>query len=525
MSLIKYSVIMKLVFNQASFFVLIMPRAKLNSTSSAEPRLKTPRKKVSRATAPKKKIKKVLVDVIADEPLELAAGFSDISSEPEMAPEPEKPAFFQHKNLAQDAPAEIDQQSKFYTRLASEIKERKDKPEAEVRQPRKNLNLYRRLVWKFVILTAVLLAAVAYFSFSQLTVLITPKGEVITDAILLKVSPAQPASALASSTQVSPSDATDPRLPIAGAVQALNVSSSKDYPSSGQELNGTQEQVMGTVTLINNYNKNQALVATTRLLSADNKLFRLVNAVNIPAGGQVTAQIYADKPSQEMAIGPSTFSIPGLWLGLQDKIYARSDQAFVFQQKITKFVNPSDLQAAATDIKNVLLAQAQAQTAALGGDWLYDTSAPATVTFNAKAGDLKDNFMATATAQIIAVSFSKAEALKLAQAKLNLLVPDDKTLTEFKPEDVTYSLESYNPQDGSATVRASFTGTMMLKSDATIIDRSQLLDLNQAQIDNYLRNFPEVESYELHFFPPFIHKAPSLVDRITIKINTTVPNN
>jgi len=60
---------------------------------------------------------------------------------------------------------------------------------------------------------------------------------------------------------------------------------------------------------------------------------------------------------------------------------------------------------------------------------------------------------------------------------------------------------------------------MALKSESEIIDRSQLVNLKEAQINTYLRDFPEIKSYELKFTPSFIKKAPSLVDRIKVKIN------
>lgn len=493
-----------------------MPRAKAPVAASAPSRPEAARKKSVKTAPPKKKAKKVLVDVIADEPLERSAGFSEPSSETAKRSAAEPLMFSLLKKTSKEERAEIDQQNNFYSRLASEIKNKPDRiTDQQGAKPKKNISLYRRLVWKFVILTAVLLTFVAYFSFSQLTVTIIPKGEAITDTVLLKVSAAPTVSGSATTTV----SLADPREAVTGTVRVIEATAQKNYAATGQEFG--DEEISGTVKVINNYNKSQALVATTRLLSPDNKLFRLKNAVNIPAGGQVTAEIYAEKPSADLAIGPTTFTIPGLWLGLQDKIYARSDKAFVFQQKIKKFVNPSDIQQATADIKNLLIANAQAEMAKQGGDWFYDTSEPAVVSFSAKPGEALEEFTATAQGKIIAVSFSKDQAVKLAAAKLNLLIPDDKTLTGFKPEEINYSLESYNPQDGSATIRASFTGTMMLRSDATIINRDQLVNLTKDQIDNYLQNFPEIKTYQLRFSPAFIHKAPSLVDRIKIKIETT----
>ncbi len=77
----------------------------------------------------------------------------------------------------------------------------------------------------------------------------------------------------------------------------------------------------GTVVIYNNYGPQpQPLVATTRLLTPDGKLFRLVKRVTVPGmktvdgktvPGEVRAEVIADKPGEEYNIGPSEFTIPG----------------------------------------------------------------------------------------------------------------------------------------------------------------------------------------------------------------------
>ena len=59
---------------------------------------------------------------------------------------------------------------------------------------------------------------------------------------------------------------------------------------------------------------------------------------------------------------------------------------------------------------------------------------------------------------------------------------------------------------------------MILKSNANIIDRSRLVNLNAEQIDAYLGDYPEIGNYELQFYPSFVKRAPNLVDRIEVKI-------
>ena len=370
----------------------------------------------------------------------------------------------------------------------------------------------------------------AYFSFSELTVTLNLKGENINDSLLLKVVGAAASStsltastsltSLISSSTSSVTDQTDPRELVDGTIQDLKVKALKTYPATGETYLG--EDIIGQVNIINNYNKSQALIATTRLLSPDNKLFRIKNAVNVPAGGQVAVAIYADKPTADMAISPTTFTIPGLWAGLQDKIYAQSDAAFTYQQKVKKYVNSSDLDQAAQDINNTLMTNAKAQldpSLAASGSWLYTSNNPATVTMNAKINDQVDQFTAQAVGEIVAVSFNKDQAAKLAEAKLNLLVPDDKELSDFNPADLIYSLDNYDPVSQTATIKATFTGTMILKSDSEVINPEQLVNLTADQIGVYLKSQSEIQSFNLKFFPYFINRAPSLVDRIKIIIN------
>lgn len=498
-----------------------MPRTKVSAvskTAAAKTVKKRPAKKP--AAAPKaKKVKKVLVDIIEDEDLPFS---SRPAAEDNSAERDEKiyKSLVTEKYEDEPLPEEFDSQKKFFSQLAKETGAKKaaaydqEDGAAEEARPAKHVGLYRKLVWKFLFATLILAGIVFYFSFSKLTIKINPKGEALNDSLFLKVSALGASKA---SATTSPENLTDPRTPISGDIKETVSSLEAVYPSSGEEFGA--EELAGSVKIINNNNKSQALVATTRVLSADNKLFRIKNAVNVPAGGEVSVDIYADKPSPEMAIGPTTFTIPGLWVGLQDKIFARSDKEFTYAKKVKKFIKQTDIENAAKDINDRLISNASNSAGDKNSNWLYTVGDKTKITYSAKAGDLADEFSAKVDGDIIGVSFNKEEAVKLIAAKLKLLIPDDKELIGFNPGDVVYTLDSYDAATKSATVKASFSGTMALKADSTVIDRDQLVNLTEAQIANYLKSFPEIKSYELDFSPSFIKRAPNLVDRINIVIN------
>jgi len=495
-----------------------MPRVKKSSETSEEKKIaKKPKAKAKseeKKITTKRKVKPVVVDVIEDE--ETEPYFPELDEAESLDKTP-----LDFGEGADDGaePEEIDQQKKFYSELVSEIKEKNPKLRNRGRDEiniedepriRKSVGLYRRLVWRFIAFTIVLLLVVFYFSFSKLTIMISPKGETINDNLLMKVQPAGTTSENAE---------TDFREQVDGTVKQLTVTEEKTFPASGEEFIG--EELFGQVKIINNSPKSQALVATTRILSPDNKLFRIKNAVNVPAGGEVSVDIYAEKPSEELAIGPTTFTIPGLWLGLQDKIYAKSTSDFVFRQKVKKYIKASDIERATKDMNDILIAKAKlsGESTNVNDETLYETLDPASFVIDAKAGEAKDEFTIKAKGGLVVVTFSKDQAAKLAAAKLALLVPDDKELVDYSANDIVYSFDNYDTKTGVAAIKASFSGTMVLKSNTEIIDKKTLVNLNRQQLENYLKGFPEIKNYELRFFPSFINRAPRLPERIQIEVN------
>lgn len=93
-------------------------------------------------------------------------------------------------------------------------------------------------------------------------------------------------------------------------------------------------QAQGPVRIVNGSSSSILLVKTTRLLTADGKLFRLASDVSVPANGQIAVGAYADQLGAAFAIGPTRFSIPGLSAIQQTQIYAVSDASFALAQPL-----------------------------------------------------------------------------------------------------------------------------------------------------------------------------------------------
>ncbi len=87
-------------------------------------------------------------------------------------------------------------------------------------------------------------------------------------------------------------------------------------------------QAQGTVRIVNSYSAGLTLIKSTRLLTADGKLYRLAQAVDVPAHGEVSASVYADQNGSIYAIGPTTFTVPGLSSAMQAVISVNSYTTF-----------------------------------------------------------------------------------------------------------------------------------------------------------------------------------------------------
>ena len=388
----------------------------------------------------------------------------------------------------------------------AEIREPEAPAETVVR-PRRRIKVYRNIAISFILLTVVLVSVLAYFSLVKVTITLIPNQERVSNNMIFEVYDKDKNDSLSAGA-------------IWGIVRTADVTATNTFESTGKEVIG--QEAVGEVTLYNSYTKNQPLVATTRLLSADGKLFRLKNTVNIPVGGSVKAEIYADEPSPEMAIGPTKFTIPGLWAGLQDKIYAESKTAVVYQEKVKKHITSDDLEASKRDLKQKLLANAKSEINDTYSDYsqviykVEDTSIKSTI--DGRADEEADSFDGQVSGKVVVIAFDNNDSAALAQTKFIASLPDNKEMLDFDKENIIYALNNADYVGGQATVNATFEGRVTLKNDSGVVEIDKILGLNNSQLETYLKSLPEIAGFQVDYSPSFIKRVPKLVDRVKIII-------
>ncbi|MFH1173049.1 MAG: hypothetical protein V1692_00795, partial [bacterium] len=262
---------------------------------------------------------------------------------------------------------------------------------------------------------------------------------------------------------------------------------------------------------------------TTRLITPDGTLFRLSQRVDVPAGSKVEAEVYADQPGKQGEIGPTRFTIPGLWQGIQDKIYAESYEPMTGGVRQIKSVTQADLDRANKTLSDNLYQEAvKEMQKKYGQDFAVSSDNSARnisgLKFSAQVGDQAEEFTTEMTLQLIAIEADQNAIALLAEKKLKDNIPTDRELGGIDPRSLRFTVDKYDLDGSSADIKVYLEGGMTLKGDSLILDKDKIMGMNQNQAEEYFKNFPSVKGVAIKFSPFWVRKIPKLRDHIEINI-------
>jgi hypothetical protein len=245
--------------------------------------------------------------------------------------------------------------------------------------------------------------------------------------------------------------------------------------------------------------------------------------VTVPAGGSVEAQIYGETIDPSFTLADTKLTIPGLWAGLQDKIYATAAAGAVsYKEQKQLFVKQADLDNAIAEAKKALSAEADKDITEAYPDYdqrLYKVEDQSVAfSFDAKAGDTKDEVSITMSAKVTVVAFKNSSIAQLGNSALESTLNSGQSLVNGTDAKPTLTLKSADISQNLAELELAASGQVTAATAKDLVDHSKLVGLTKAQLESYLNSLPTIESYELHFRPSFIKVAPQLADRITVTI-------
>lgn len=271
----------------------------------------------------------------------------------------------------------------------------------------------------------------------------------------------------------------------------------------------------GTVTIHNETDRPQPLVATTRLLNPAGLLFRLTEPVRVPAQGTVDALVEADKEGAEYEItATSRFTIPGLNSALQQSIYASSSAPMARGGAAESTVTAQDLETARQTLKAKLLDEArQAFTAQVGenkitpDDFTVETLEE---TASVKAGVAARSFTVGMKLRIIGVVFNREELLRRVADEVGADVSGDTGLR--------YRIEGFDAISRTAELTGLAVVGSSLDRSSSIFGASSFAGKTPAEVKFYLENFEGVEKVEVQVSPYWQRRLPRLPSRIKVEV-------
>ena len=297
---------------------------------------------------------------------------------------------------------------------------------------------------------------------------------------------------------------------------------------------GTNQKARGTVVIYNNYSTDaQPLVATTRLETADGKLFRLTSGVVVPGmtniggkkePGAIEASVMADQAGSEYNIDATTFTIPGFKGGPKYAAFsARSAKAMtgggsgglsdvaVVAKVDLETAEREAKEKAKEDFLGEIRSELLPDEKALGEEAEVAFLVPATMP---SVGTAANAFDYKAVFKVRVFVFSE----KAVKERIEAMSEKNLEGMKFKPvsSDITYGDSVPNYSD--ATLRLKAHALLAMESD---IDRDKLrealLGKSEDGIKQVLESFPEVKKIKVVFHPQlFMKSIPSSSDRVLV---------
>ncbi len=369
----------------------------------------------------------------------------------------------------------------------------------------RSLRMYQHIAVAFVAITFLLLLCVLYLSVSRATIRIVAEPAVVdVDA----------------EVEVVAAPIADEQ--IKGVVVESNFVKSQQFilPSDGAKA--VEGKAGGFVTLVNETNSPQPLVATTRLISQEGVLFRLENPATVPAKGQVEVLVKADQPGKGGEIPGSRFTIPGLNATLQQQIYGTSKATMTGGVQYVRVLSQADIDGAVTSLAAQIRTEAEQSLAANVDRTVLDGASlnqeTITQVVDAAVGQEVGAFNVTLTQTVSAVYFSQADVRNFTERLLAQEVPEGFRVASVNRDTMSSTVDSVDVDAARATISVHLDGRAILSEEAQALNKDRFAGRAPHEVMTLLRASEAVQDVNVTFTPFWLKRVPTLQDHIRIII-------
>lgn len=359
------------------------------------------------------------------------------------------------------------------------------------------VRFYKIVALTFLFLTIILLGIIMFMSSKRATIVIESKATPvdISDSVLI------------GRGNVAGS--------LKGNVTSKTVALMKDFYPTG--INEEPAKAEGVVTLRNDSKISQTLVASTRLLTPNNVLFRIKEKVVVPAKGVVDVSVYADVPGESGNIEATTFTIPGLTAAKQKELYGVSSAVMTGGVRKFGILSADDIEKAKGQLRAAMQKQAEEELSSDNlemtgvfsvGDEAYE--------INAKVGDEVSIFSLKGKTTILGIFYNAEDLQNIANKFLERRAVDDVEIVEPSQNPPTMVVEDYNLEKGTATVQIFHSGVTLLNPESKQLDKTMFFGKTKDEVRRYLLKLDHVRSVDIKFSPGWIRAIPYVNEHVDI---------
>ena len=309
------------------------------------------------------------------------------------------------------------------------------------------------------------------------------------------------------------------------------------FDATGEKSSATKK-ARGTITIYNDFSEaSQILVATTRFLSEEGKLFRLIKNVTVPGvsiengnrtPGKIRAEVVADSAGEEFNIEPTSFTIPGFEGSPKyDKFSARSEEKMKGGgggESELSSVSEADIEKAKEEsLQETKKQLSQKIKESVGeGNVFLEEAIEYEVLDSAsfpEAGAIADNFEYQLKARAKYLTFDSSEVNK----KVDIYIDDnvlakEKFAVKISRLDKNYGKPKNDFENKNLEVKLSINLILKGSVSETSLKR-ELLGKGQEGVDEVMSNHPEIQKIDASITPSsLVSKIPKYSSRVEMDI-------
>lgn len=370
---------------------------------------------------------------------------------------------------------------------------------------------YKKIVTIFIFATIILVGIILYFSLAKAKIYLKVKNQSAKINFTTQVK-----------EDVEDNNYLETNI-LEGRILELVMEKTREFEVAGQE--SPADKYGGLMTIYNEKSEDQVLVAKTRFESIGGNIFRIQEAITIPANGSIEAYVIAEEIGEEYKELPGKFILPGfkneysrskVYGELKNSMEKRSVTSYVISQEILNQASNeiiSELQKEALHkFKELLASGEELDSDSIVMDIIsYDSTH--------SIGDESKSFEYTMKIKIAGVIFNRDELLNLAKSFINDQLTKNQELIDYDDNSLSYSISNYVAEEKNATLEVELSANVTQSANSEIFAKDRLKNLTQEEIIDYFSEQPAIESIEVSFSPFWVKKAPQMSNHIEIIVN------